>query len=64
MKHLYSFLAFVAVQVLGWGFAWLAGYDFDSRNFWVAYGAAIMLLLGGFAAAFVHISFGEQDGQK
>lgn len=31
----------LAVPVTAAGIAWLGGYNFDERNFWVAWGAAM-----------------------
>lgn len=61
MKHLYPFFAFVLVQALGWGLAWLGGYDFDGRGFWVAYGAALILIAGVGVA--VIVSTEVKDGK-
>lgn len=49
MKRIAIFLGSLAVCA---GIAWLGGYNFDTRNGWVAYGAVCALLLSGCLAGF------------
>ena len=42
---------FVAFQVVFCFLSWLSGYDFDTRNIWVAYFALISIVLGVWAAS-------------
>lgn len=52
MKRIAIFFGSLAVCA---GIAWLGGYNFDTRNFWVAYGAVFAVFFSGFAA----ITLGE-----
>lgn len=42
--------AFAGVIGLGAFLAWLGGYDFDTRNFWVAYWAANVIAIAALIA--------------
>ena len=55
MNKLRAVLAFVLVQCVMWGFAWLCGYNFDTRNFLVAFWVVTSLSFSLTAAAFAYV---------
>ncbi len=54
MKYVKAISAFFAVQVACVYVMWMGGFDFDTRNFWTGYVAAIGLISGVFAASFAY----------
>ena len=44
--------AFCVVQIFMAALLWLGGYDFDQRNFFIAYYAFMSVILGGMAALY------------
>ena len=49
MKRL---IVFFAVLLLATGIAWIAGFDFDHRGPWVAFGVLVAFAFAAWAAAF------------